>query len=342
MSGMIDVNKLRPSMQNIMLARLVLANASHDAKRDAGVHTMDANDLTAMFAREFEFIDQNIRETKYAPLQSENFVQWYAAGGPSVDTVTWRQVTELGQAEWIGNRSDDLPRVDVVGDELSENVQNMGVAWGFNIFDMLKAQSRPSIQLEKWKKASAFNASRRKHDTACMVGDAGFGWTGLVNDANIPLVSPITGGWATATALQMVADINRLTWTVYNNSYGYWTPSVLLVPDSLGEVMDTPIGTDANKTVASYILKNSRHIDKIEFTHHLNTANVAGTGPRVMVYPGDSSGKASSEVMQYGANSVFTELAPQPKGLEVIINCWGRSSGLHLHEPLACGYMDVD
>ncbi len=172
-----------------------------------------------------------------------------------------------------------------------------------------------------------------------MSGDSALGWTGLVNDATIPLVTQVTGtAWATATADEMVDDINKLTWSIVTASKGLYTGKVftLLAPLSLGARLDKSMGTNADKTVRAFILQNSAHVKEILHTPFLDTANVAGTGPRVMAYKKDPG------VLRYGQNKQFMELKPQEKGLEIETPCVGRSSGLHVLRPLGAAYMDVD
>lgn len=331
--------KLKPSAQSIAMAKFAVSCLSPDQLASHGV-TLDANDLTAAFARQFEFIDQEVIRTEYQPLEAEELIPFQPCGGPGVELVTYQSVTELGQAEIIGDGTTQLPRVDAVGSEMTRKVRNLGDAWAVNIFDVLRAATNPTIKIETERKQAAFNAIRRLHETLAMVGSADLGWTGLVNDPTIPLVTQAGAGtgWATATALEMVADINKLTWSIVTASKGLFTGKVftLLVPLALGSRLDEPIGTNADKTVRSFILQNSAHVSEIRHTPFLDTANVAGTGPRVLAY------KKEPGVLRYGQNKQFMELRPQEKGLEIETPCVGRSSGLHVLRPLGAAYMDVD
>lgn len=321
-----------------MMAAFAVGMLSPDQLKAHGV-TLDSTDLNAAFARQFEYIDNELISTEYQPLEAEELIPFESCGGPGVDTVTFQSVTELGRAEFIGDGTTQLPRVDAVGNEISRKVRNIGDSWAINVFDVLRSATNPTIKIEVERKRAALNAIRRLHEEVAMQGYSAFGWTGLVNDPNIPLVTQVTGtAWATATAVEMVDDVNKLTWSIVSASKGLYTGKkfTLLVPLNLGQVLDKVIGTDASQTVRSFILKNSSHVKEIRHTPWLDTANAGGTGPRIMAYLIDPS------ILRYGQNKQFMELKPQERGLEIETPCVARTSGLHVLRPLGAAYMDVD
>lgn len=334
-----ELENLKPSRRNLARAKAIVAVVNEDMLERFAPQllTMDANDLTAVFARELEWIDAKLEREEFAPLKSEQLIPYHPSGGPGVNTVTYRKVTELGLAQFIGNGTTVLPRVDVVGNEYSRNVENLGVAWAVTVFELLAVAVNPTIHIDTERKAAAVNAIRRLHDKTAFEGNSLLGWTGLINDPNVPVVTPVTGNWTTpaTTALQIVGDINKLTWSIFVATKELYEPETLLIATSLGEILDKPIGDNADKTVRSFILENSAHIKKIETTHYLETASVAD-GVRVMAY------KRHPDVVRYGANELFAEEPQQAKGLEFETPCHGRSSGTQVRRPLAMAYMDVD
>ncbi len=330
--------EIKPSRRNLARARALVAMVNEEMiERFAPqLLTMDANDLTAVFARELEWIDTTIQREEFAPLKSEQLIPYHPSGGPGVDLVTYRKITELGRAEFIGNGTTQLPRVDVVGDEYTRSVKNLGVAWAVTVFELLKVATNPTIHLDTERKTAAVNAIRRLHDRTAFEGNADIGWTGFINDPNVPLVTPITGDWANpaTTPLQIVADVNKLTWSIFIATKELYEPETLLIPTSLGETLDQPIGDNAERTVRKFVLENSAHVKKIETTHYLETAS-AGNGNRLMAY------KRHPDVVRYGANELFAEEPQQAKALELETPCHGRTSGTQIRRPLAIAYMDL-
>src|SRR5690606_8311461 len=128
--------KPRPSnlARAALIAQIVLANPG-----TAHGITLDANDLTAVFARELEWIDQQLQRTEFLPLKSKELIDWDSRGGAGVNQVTWRKVTEVGKADWIGNTTTELPAVDVVGNEYSRDVRNLGAFYRYSVFELKNA-----------------------------------------------------------------------------------------------------------------------------------------------------------------------------------------------------------
>lgn len=332
---MLDIRTLRPRPHNIALGRLFASMVSLDAGQK-GI-TLDANDLTAVFSRQLEWIDGKLQETKFAPTKAEDLIPFDPRGGPGVNQVTWQKVTELGSAKIVGNGDTTVPMVDAVGDEYTRDVKNLGAGYRYSVFDLLNIAQNPTIKLDARRKQAAQNAIRRLHDTLAFIGSANHGITGLFNDANVPLVTPITGDWlnVSTTPLLVQADLNKLTWAAYIATKENFEIDTLIIPTSVGQKFDEPIGTDANKTLRKFVLDNSPHIKRIETSHHLETAS-AGGGIRAVAY------KKSDEVLVYGQNEMFSEEPPQRKGFNIEVPCHGRASGLQIFQPLAIAYMDID
>lgn len=334
---MIDASKLTPSRRNLARARAIAAAVTEEQLQRFApqLTSLDANDLTAIFARELEWIDATIMREEFAPLKSEQLIPYHPAGGPGVDLVTYRKITELGQAEFIGNGTTQLARVDVVGDEFSRPVKNMGVAWAVTVFELLAIATNPQIHLDTERKSAAVNAIRRLHDRTAFLGNTDFGWTGFVNDANVPIVTDIFGDWAgDATPDEIVSDINTISWSIFVATKELYTPETLVIPTTIGKVLDQPLGDNSDKTIRSFVLANSTHIKNIETTHYLEDAGVGGA-PRVIAY------KKHPDVVRYGANELFAEEPQQAKGLEFETPCHGRTSGTQIKRPLAMAYADV-
>jgi hypothetical protein len=334
-----NLQSLKPSAQSLMMARFAVSCLSPDVAKEYGI-ALDAQDVTTMFARLFEWIDSETIRGEYQPMEAEELVPFQPCGGPSVETVTYQSVTELGRAEIVSDGTTQIPLVDVVGAEMSKPVRNLTVGWQVSVFDLLRAASNPTIDISTEKKKTAFNAVRRLHEEIAMIGSTKLGWTGLVNDTTIPLVTQAGSGtgWLTATAAEQVADCNKLGWSIAQTSLNLYKGKIftLLVPLILGQRLDEPMGTNADRTARKYIIENSEHVKEIRFTPFLNTMNAAGTGPRIMMYWKDPS------IVRYGQNKQFMELKPQEVDLMIKTPCIGRTSGVHVLRPLGAAYMDVD
>jgi hypothetical protein len=323
----------KPRPSNIarasLIAQIVLANPG-----TAQSITLDANDLTAVFARELEWVDQQLQRTEFLPLKSKELIDWDSRGGPGINQVTWRKVTEVGKAEWIGNVTTELPAVDVVGNEYTRDVRNLGALYRYSVFELKNAAESPTIRLDSERKSAAYNAVMRKHDVTALIGDTTIGWTGLFNDANVPLVTAITGNWSTsATGEQIAADLSKLVWSVYKATLENYEIDTLALPTAFAQVFDKVI-SNTGISVRKYIQDTFPQIKRIITSVYLDTAG-AGSIKRVLAF------KKSKDVVLYGANDPFNEEPPQAAGLDFRVPVYGRSSGTQIRKPLAMAYMDL-
>jgi hypothetical protein len=319
----------------VWLARHVAQYVSPSDLKSVGL-TTDSNDLTATFAREFEYLESKVRKTEFAIMKGQTFVPFEELGGPEVNSQTYTMVTEVGQAAWGSNQSRTLPRVDVVGKEFSRQTDTIVVEWSVTVRELMQVAKSPRINLETSRKEAAVNAIARFHDAKALTGDTDKSWYGLINaNSYVPLISPITGTWSTATPTQIIQDINKASWSVVSATKENHAPDTLLVPTSYGLILDTPIVSGSgSETVRSFILKNSSHIKNIDTCIQLETGNAAGNGPRAVLY------KRDPNCVRYGAHAMYIEEPPQRQGFDIVVPCWGMSSGTQYLLPKAAAYMD--
>lgn len=298
-----------------------------------GTFTLDANDVTALFARELEHIDTEIQRTKFAPLKAAEFIAITAGGGPNVNQETYRKITEVGKAAWMGPAATEVPYSDVVGNEYTRDVRNLAAGYRYSVIELQNAAASPTIRLDAERKESAVNMIRRRIDDALLIGDADIGWTGLFNDPNVPLVTAITGNWTTtATGHQIAADIGKLVRSVFKATKEHYEAKYLGIPTAMVDAFDKPLTTTSDITVRAYVERTFGVT--IVTSHHLDTASVGG-GFRVI------AGIKDKSVARGIVNQPFQELPPQHMGTDIRVPCIGRAAGVQVRQPLAIAYMDL-
>lgn len=294
--------------------------------------TLDANDVTAYFQRELEHVDTELQRTKFAPLKAAEFLDITAGGGPNVNQETYRKVTELGEAEWSGGASTEVPYVDVVGTEYTRDVRNLTAGYRYSVIELQNA-ALGTIRLDAERKEAAVNAIRRKMDAAALIGNTKLGWTGLFNDPNVPLVTAITGNWTTsATGHQIAADLGKLIRSIFKVTLENYEAKVLGLPTDFVEALDKPLTTTSDIPVREYVEK--LYGVKIITSHHLNTAGAGGIKRVVACAKG-------KDVARFIANQPFAERPPQDAGMDVRVPCYARAAGTQVRQPLAVAYMDL-
>ncbi len=310
----------------------VMAQIVSVQDHDRGI-TLDANDVTALFARELEHIDAEIQRTNFAPLKAAEFLEITAGGGPGCNEETYRKVTEIANAKWASSQDTDVNYADVVGSEYTRKVRDINHGYRYTVVELQNAALSPTIRLDVERKEAAVNGIRRLMDTSALIGDAALGWTGLFNDPNVPVVSAITGGWTTtATGHQIAADVGKLVRSVFKATKENYAAKILGVPLAMIDAFDKPLTNTSDLTVKAYVEKTFDI--KIIFSHHLDTAS-GTSGFRAVAA---AKGK---DVARFIANQPFQELKPQEVGTNVNVPCIGRAAGTQVRQPLALAYMDL-
>ena len=318
-----------PSSIHLIMARAFAGQFNADTQT-----RMDSGKVTA-FARQFEFIEQEITRTEFAPLKSEQFIPYDNAVPAAAESVTYRMATQVGQADFVDHYADDLPHADVFTEEFTHKVESLGVEYFWDVMEMERAAMDPSFRLDAERKESAIEAMRRKHDAVAAVGSAKHGRTGFLNCSAVPMVTPITGNWANATPLQIIADFSKLWTSIITTSKEVIAPTHALLPPALYQLINTkPFSDNTEITVKKWLLDNIDGLQGIDQWDRLATANAAGTGPRIVAY------KRAKDVVKYVVPELFREEPPQRKNLKFKIPCWGRTGFTHVRKPIGIAYMD--
>jgi len=329
-----DKRSLVPTAQNIATGRFLAQIVMSQAPALGYVVSTDSNDLTALFARELEHIDEQLYETDFAVLNAPDMVPFSKLGGPSVLTETYREVTEVGQAQWEGVQGSDYPLVNAVGKENVRNVARMNLGYKMTVHELAQIALRPSINLEATLKKACMNGIARFHEGVALLGDTSKGWKGLFNTTSVP-VTTVTGGWVAAAPDVVLKDITKMYSAVVSTTKKNIMPDTLAMPLALFEALNKPIVSGAgSETVMGFLKKNLPQITAYEWTPYLDLANAGGNGPRAMVY------KRSEEIVRYGANAMYQELPPQLDGFDIKVPAFGVSSGTQFIKPLGATYAD--
>ena len=286
------------------------------------------------FARSFEFLEKDLQVEEYAPTKAEQFIPYDTSVPPGAMTVTHRLVSQVGKAKWVDGYAGDLPIVDVKAQEFSVDCRTFGVKYHWTLEELDAVAMDPTVRLDVERKKSASDACRRFHDEVAAIGSAEFGRKGFINATVVPLVTPITGTWSSATDDQVIADVQKLIEAPRVATLDNHQADTLLVGDLGWARLNRPYGDNKTYTLRKWLLENIDGLKEIAVWDRLNLANAAGNGQRIMAY------KKSKEVVKYFSVITFKEEAPQPKDLRVDVPCRAKSGFTNFRIPLAAAYMD--
>jgi len=286
------------------------------------------------FARSFEHIEKELLETEFQKLKSEQVIDYDFSAPDGAQAITHRRITQLGQAEWVDHYADDLPAFDVKAEESSVKTETFGGHYFWTVEELDATAMDPTIRLDAERKKSAEDAMRRKHDRVAAVGSEKHGRTGFVNDEHVPLVTPITGDFPNSSADEVRADIQKLLRAVEINSGDNAKATHLGVDQGTWTILNQPYGDNNDRTLRQWLLENEDNLKEIYQWNYLDTADEAGTGPRLVAH------QKGKDVVKYNAVIVSKERAPQDDNLKVKVPVYGKTGFTEWRKPLYGAYMD--
>lgn len=311
------------------------------SRLQADMHThgnirLDAGE-TAMLARQLEYVYAKTYDIKYAELKARRFIPVDTSVDSGAEFYTYRQWDMFGMAKLIANYADDLPRVDSLAKEYPAPIKSLGASYGYSVQDMRRSAMAGSM-LDSRRAAAARRAHEQAFDDVMAFGDAAAGLAGFSNNANVPIVAPVTGQWITnaATPLQIIADLNELVNSIILATLETFVPNTLLLDNTSFQIINsTPMSLtgDADKTVLRFFLDNNPYITDVDQWNKLNAAGAGGTS-RAIAY------QRSEEVLAAVEPQPFEQFPPQARNLEFVIPTHSRVGGVRIQYPLAVAYMD--
>ena len=289
---------------------------------------------TAVLAKQLQFVKAQTYDILYPTMKAKQLLPVSHDIDPGAQTWSYEQWDSFGMATIISNYAADLPLVDVIADDFIYRIHSIGDAYQYSIQD-LAADNYSGRGIGTRKANAARDAIERRFEQYGASGNLVAGLAGLLNHPNVALVSPATGTWSTATALQMLDDMNTLVNGVLTNSQEtVVVDTFVLDPASYRRIAVEPMLDNSGRTVLETFLNTSPYIKTVESWIRCATADAAGTGPRFVCY------QKNPGVITYEIPREFTQMPPQAVNLAFKVNCHARVAGVAIYYPLGVGYMD--
>jgi hypothetical protein len=294
---------------------------------------MDANE-TALFSRQLEAIETRLFEVKYPDGHAIELVPLNTAIDPGAETYTYRAYDYVGRAKRVSNFATDFPRVDVSGKEVQRKLQNYGASYGFDL-QQLRAARFANFQLEQKLDVAARRVIMRELDQKLWFGDTDIAIYGLANSTLVSPTAVITGTWASATALNILADLQKLINAPSVASKGVEQTTAVVLPHASWLIVTTKfMGAEApGMTVLDMAKKANPGVAFYE-SYKLDLADAEGDGPRAVAYADDA------EKVEGLVPTEFEVLPAVDEGGQFTVKVMMRTGGVILRYPAAVAYMD--
>lgn len=308
-------------------ARMVAASAVAQHMR------MDANE-TMIFARQLEDIDTQLYAVEYPQLQAMDLIPIRTSINPGADEYTYRSRDRVGRAQLATNWSSAGPRVDVFGAEASQKMSSYRLSYGYSIQDLRRA-AMANLPLETELAEACREGHATNSDNVLFFGESSKNVTGFANNAEVSLVSPTTGTWSSATALQILGDVRKMENAIVTASKGVEMPDTLLVSVTQFGYLSAPLGDNVDKSVLDWLKTKLLYVKNIVACWQLELADAELDGGRIIMY------NKNPRRLEGALPVEFETFPPQQVGMEFVIEGHSRCGGTVVRYPGSMRYMDT-
>ena len=158
---------------------------------------------------------------------------------------------------------------------------------------------------------------------------------GLANHPNVSLLTLSNGTWSSATAEDILDDLNQIVDTMVNTTLEIHRPDTIVMSTAAYQLIAKKILNSAGSTdsVLDVFKKQNPGITVQSWTK-LATANAAGTNGRIIAY------KKSADVLEFEMGQEFEVFPAIQEGLFFKHICKSRWAGVSVHLPAAICYCD--
>jgi hypothetical protein len=292
--------------------------------------------FTAVLAKQLEYVKTKTYDIVYPAFKGRMLVPVNNEVPSGAKTMAYIQWDSFGIANIIANYADDIELVDVLAEEFTIKLHGIGKGYSYSIDD-LRASAMANTRLETKKAAATRRAVEQKIENMSAIGDSVVGATGLANNANVTLITPITGTWSGATGAQQVADMLKFERSIISTNKETFLPTTLVLDmTSYGLFNSTRISTtgDTHTTAKQAFLASAQSVTEVVAWDKVALADAAGTGPRAIMYD------KNPDVLELIIPQEYEQFPPQPKNYSFMIPAHAKCGGVVMYYPIAVGYMD--
>lgn len=323
------------------------SNAIRDAMVQAGIaqRITDAPEALGFLTSQLAYVESRIYEKKRTPMQYAMLVPVSTEAGPWATSIEYEIYDYAGRGKKHSGKGQDITRVDVAYGRKSLPVSHGAIGYDYSQQE-LRESAHLRRPLSERRAMVAMEAFERHINDVALNGEAESGFSGLYNNANVPVGTAPNGAggsslWTNKTPIEILKDVNDLISSVWTaTQYNEAVDTVVIAPDQYAYISVTPLSsTFPNKTILQYLKENnlSKTERNIEVTfapgYGLKGAGVGGTN-RMLGYVRDE-GRVKMHLpmpLQF--------LAPQLEGLDVLVPGEYRYGQVHFYYPRSARYVD--
>lgn len=225
----------------------------------------DAQQALGFIMPSYYNVERTVYEIKYPSFDYAALVPVITEGSEWARGTLFYSSDAAGKAEWISGKGFDMPYADVARTQYLKGFQMAGIGyeWGLEELSQAALEGR---NLGNEKAAAARKIAEQKLWQVAISGDTEKGWTGLINDANVPTTTAAADGvgssalWSAKTTALILRDVNSIITGVYTGSAEVEMADTLLLPTARYlHLANTPRSDNSDTTLLQYIQQNNSY-----------------------------------------------------------------------------------
>lgn len=255
---------------------------------------LDAQAAMGFVISQTSYIERQVNEIVYPDIQYPGLIPVDTSAPEWIKSVTYYSSDKIGKADWINGNSDDIPLASTERSKFETSVHMAGIGYGYGLEEISQAQML-GIPLT----ADDANAARRAYeemvDRVALAGDASKGFSGLFNFPGVTAGTAVTGNWNTATADQILADVNTaLTVQASGTMFTAFSDTLLLPYSKFLLLATRKVNDQGLESILTYLQKNNVYTATtgrpllLKGLNGLDTSGAGGTA-RMISYRRDPS-----------------------------------------------------
>lgn len=252
---------------------------------------LDAQAALGFVLAQTTYVEPQVNKIVYGDIQYPELIPVDTSAPEWVKSITFYSGDMFGKAEWINGNADDVPRAGSEKTKYESNVFTAAIGYGWGLEEISQAQMLGQ-NLQADDAMAARRAAEEMIDRTLLLGDSRKNLQGLVNNSGVTAITLPTGGWASATAAQIIADVNAVLMPTFAGTYYTSIADTLLLPFEKLQILSQTVMPNTTTTVLNFLATNNLYTQRtgrpltIRGITGLNTAGGSGTA-RIIAYKRD-------------------------------------------------------
>lgn len=287
-------------------------------------------------------IEPEVYRTKYPDIQYHGLVPVDTSANEYASNVTHFSMDMVGRAEFINQRTSEVPVVETHGARHIVRVESVGAGYDYTLEEIGQAMML-GIALTSDKAMASRRAAEEFMDDIVLRGSTDQGWDGLLNSSlptQTDAVNGATGSpqWTTKTGSEIIRDVNTALSSLWAESRTVELADHVLIPPRPYEyIANTPRSDDSDMSIYEWIKKHNLYTAQTGnelMIREVRGLEDAGPGGRLIAYRKDPT------VLKLHMPMPLRYFAPQVLGFRYVVPAMMRTGGLEIRRPRAIRYLD--